>query len=73
MNAFDLIFHLLYVFWYFEHSVSLKTYDKKNIDIFLMIFTPILWLRGPISGIFFFTFDQNGYGMNLPYILFILS
>ena len=62
MNAFDLIFHLLYVFWYFEHSVSLKTYDKKNIDIFLMIFTPILWLRGPISGIFFLPLTKMAMG-----------
>ena len=38
MNAFDLIFHLVYVFFHFEHLVSLKIYDQKNIEFFTEFF-----------------------------------
>ena len=43
------------VFWAFD---ILENLLQKNINIFLVIFTPILWLRGPISGIFFYLWPK---------------
>ena len=38
--AFDLIFHLRYIFLYFVHVVPLKKFAKKNFTPLLAIFAP---------------------------------
>ena len=52
MKAFDLIFHLLYIFIQFLHSTSFKTDTENNFDLFSATFSPISIIKGLISYIF---------------------
>ena len=50
--AFDLIFHLAYIFLHFGHAVPLKKFAGKKITAFLSIFVPIKLEKG-----YFFNFE----------------
>ena len=52
MKAFDLIFHLLYIFIIFLHSTSFKTDTKNNFDLFSATFSPISIIQGLFFNIF---------------------
>ena len=48
MKAFDLIFHLLYIFIQFLHSTSFKTDTENNFDLFSATFSPVSIIKGLI-------------------------
>ena len=52
MNAFDLIFHLTYIFIQFFHTTPLKTFTENNFALFFANFSPIGIVKDLIFNIF---------------------
>ena len=52
MNAFDLIFHLTYIFIQFFYTTPLKTFTENNFTLFSVTFSPIGIVEDLIFNIF---------------------
>ena len=50
MNAFNLIFHLAYIFRQFFQTTPLKTFTENNFTLFSATFSPI----GIVEGLIFY-------------------